>query len=184
MQHPVTHLGLAQLLLCPLPFVDILDDADEIVDGAVSFAHRGHAQSRPNDRAIFTQVALFNAVAVGFITEQASELHQIGLEVIGMGNVLEFFVNKLLSLIAKDLAQAPIYQKPRAVGRNVSDPNRGIFERRPEQFFVLPQSHLGALKPGDVHAGAEHHGWDRPEGPSRKSTRPSTSSSGLRRLEA
>ena len=38
-QHPVTRLGLAQLLLCPLAFVDILDDADEIVDSAVRFAY-------------------------------------------------------------------------------------------------------------------------------------------------
>ncbi len=96
------------------------------------------------------QIAFLQTITVDFALANPSELSQIGLDIAGMGDVPESLGANLIAGIAGDFADAPVYQETGAVGRDMGNPNRGVFEGRAEPGLAAPELLLGMPPLRDV----------------------------------
>src|SRR5262245_63995522 len=75
---------------------NVLNYGDEIVDAAVRVPHAADSETCPDDAAILADIALLDAVAIGFTDECLVEHREIGCKILWVCEVpeglrLEFF---------------------------------------------------------------------------------------------
>jgi len=86
---PLGLAGLAHPLLGQPALGDVLDNRDEILGVSGGFPDEGAGQFDPHHRPVFAQVALLHRVGLYLPGEQAPDVAQDRVEVVGMGDVLE-----------------------------------------------------------------------------------------------
>src|SRR5262250_818604 len=97
----------------------------------------------PDDRAVLAHVALVHVIAVDLSLAHKLDFSNFSREIIRIGNVLERLGKKFIYRIAEDAAQHSVDPEPPAIGSDVCDSNRRIFERGPEpRLAVACQSKL------------------------------------------
>src|SRR4030095_10271637 len=72
-----------------LAHANVLNDGEEIVDGAVNLAHAADREIRPDDAAILADVALLDAIAAGLAGERPLQYREIGCKIVRVCNVLK-----------------------------------------------------------------------------------------------
>ena len=107
---------------------DVLDDADEMAGRAVQVAHQGDRHLGPDGLAVVAQVTLVQGIGGVPAGQQAARLVQVGLHVLGVGDVLEPSLQKLFLIVADEFAQPAVDPQETAVGRRQGDTHRRLFE--------------------------------------------------------
>ena len=132
---------MLELTVEPLSVGDVLHLRHEIPSVAVSIANQGHRQLRPDRRPVTAQVALLQLVARDAAAEQLAEELDVGVEVVGMGDVVERPAGQLLGGVAENCAQRRIDVQAVAVQVDEGHADRRILEgaaevlvRDPAQF--------------------------------------------------
>jgi hypothetical protein len=75
---------------------------------------------------------------------------QGGLEVVGIGDLLEGLLQQLLAGIAEDIAELVVDPQPPSVQRGVGDADSGLLEGNPETLLTLSKLLLRLLLLGEV----------------------------------
>jgi hypothetical protein len=132
-------LAVARGVLGPPAPRDVLDDGDEVLGGPVRVAHQGHSQVDPEDRAILVEIALLQRVARDLAVQHLAHAREIGVEVVGMGDVLEGLGEQLFARVAELFAEPRVDPQPAPVEADMRDADRGLFKGRPEPRLALAQ---------------------------------------------
>ena len=131
--------GLAeQRFLDPLALRDVLDLRNKVERGTAVVAHERHGQVDPHLVAVGVEIPLLHRVAGDLICENPAHELEIGLEIVGVRDVLERLGHELVSRIADDLAQRRIHLKPATVDPYECHPDRCAVERQPEALVRFP----------------------------------------------
>ena len=131
--------GLAQALLHLDARGDVLDDAQVARRVLRGHLHRREGQAYPHRRAVRTQVALVQAVAVDAPGVQAAELAQALGDVVRVGERHRVGPDQLADAAADDLGEARV---------GLGDPARARVEQHHPQRRLLedhPEARLGGL---------------------------------------
>src|SRR4051794_15594769 len=104
-----------QLAVEPLSVGDVLHLRHETPSVAVFIASQGHPQLRPYRRAVTAQVALLQLVARDAAAKQFAEELDVGVEVVGMGDLMERPAGQLVGGVAENRAQRRIDVQAAAV---------------------------------------------------------------------
>src|SRR3954453_8654459 len=91
-----------ELTVEPLSVGDVLHLRHEIPSVAVFIANQGHRQLCPYRRAVTAPAALLQLVARDAPAEQSAEKLDVGVEVVGMGDVMERPAGQLLGGVAEN----------------------------------------------------------------------------------
>ena len=81
--------GRLEPLLVLVLLGHVEDLRDEVERLAVRSAHHSHREIAPDDVPVRVQIALAHAVAVDLSGHSPVEHHQVAVEVLGMGDLLE-----------------------------------------------------------------------------------------------
>jgi hypothetical protein len=122
----------AQLGLEVLAVGDVRHLRDEVQRPALLVAHERDGQLRPHDRSVGVQVALLHLVARNAAVEHAADELEIGVQVVGVREVLEALLEQRLVAVAENCAQGGVHPQPRAIRRDEGHPDRRAVEGRAE----------------------------------------------------
>src|SRR4051812_4928675 len=96
---------------------------------------------RDPDRMPFgVDVALLGPVAVALPDEQVGEGLEIGLDMVGMGDLAEGPAEQLVLRVAGELAERAVDALEAAAGRDQRHPDLAVVERAPEELLGLSQA--------------------------------------------
>ena len=130
-----------------LPLAEVDDLGDEVDRGAERVAQEGDREVADQDAAVGAEVALGDPVGADLPGERLLEQAQVGVEVLGMGDVLEGLRDELVGVVAEHLAQ-------RDVGRH--EATRRGHDRHPDRRVLHRQApELVGLEHG--RALSDHH---------------------------
>ena len=152
-----------EVALEALALGDVLDLADEVERLAVLVAKERDRQQDPDRPPVGAEVALLHLVAGDLAGEHLPDLLEVGLEVVGMGDVLERLGEELALGVSGQVAERTVDAHPAALGGDEGDPDRRVVERLREPLLL--DGPLGLELPvcGDVDDAPEVAG-DRPGG--------------------
>src|SRR5689334_18121248 len=91
-----------------LTVANILNYRDEIIDAAARVPHAADGETCPDDATILSDVALLNAVAIGFADECLVEHREIGRKIVWVCEVSEAFRLEFLYGITKHPGEAVV----------------------------------------------------------------------------
>jgi hypothetical protein len=87
---------------------DVLDLGDEVERGTGRVVDERAAQENPDDLHVFAQVPLFHLVGFDFAAQHPLELAQVGVEIVGEGDVLECQRQQFGLIVADKAAQRSV----------------------------------------------------------------------------
>ena len=97
------------------PRAEVLDLRDEVHRLALRIADQGHAEQAPEHAALLVHVALFHLVGADPPGDQVLEVVQVGIQVVGVGEVHEIAVQQLFAAVAEHAAQFVVDLQPAAI---------------------------------------------------------------------
>ena len=107
-------------------------------------------QQHPDQLALARVVALLHLVGVDLPGHQRVDLGEVGVEVVGVGDLLEGQVDQLLFRVADDVGELLVDEQEAAVEADDRDPVRGGVEGGLEVALGEPGAALGGLALGEV----------------------------------
>jgi hypothetical protein len=87
---------------------DVLDLGDEMQGLTLAIAGEGDVEVDPDDAAILVIVALLHVVGGGASLDEVAHVGEVGLEVLGMGEVLERALGQFRGGVTDDVAQGAV----------------------------------------------------------------------------
>src|SRR5262245_36352875 len=116
---------------------NILNYGDEIVDAAVRAPHATDGETCPDDATILADIALLDAVAIGFADECLVEHREIGRKIVWVCEVSEGLRLEFLDGITKHPGEAVVGAQNCAVATHHRNAHRRIFERSSEAGLAI-----------------------------------------------
>ncbi len=117
----------------------VLNDRDDVERLPLRPPHKRRRQVAPDGLAVFADVALLRHVRRRSPCEQLLRRLQIGLQVIGMGDLGERAARQLVWRIPQDACIALVHAKPAAIRRHKRHANVALLEERAESLLALAQ---------------------------------------------
>src|SRR5436190_22488273 len=114
-----------QVLLDPLALGDVLDLGDEVQGPTVLVAHDRDRQQDPDDRTLLGEVALLHLVRRAVAVDELVDVGEVGVEVVGVGDVREGQFLQLVLAVADQVAQRAVDLEEAPV-----EPDQGHADRR------------------------------------------------------
>src|SRR5207247_4280085 len=109
---------------------------DEDMERAVAFAHQRPHDVDPEVRTVIAQITSLVDASTRPRQKLQSDLLS-GLQIVGVGDVPNVFLQQLLLAVAEHAAQRFIYAHKDALWRYDCDPDRGLREERTEQGIAV-----------------------------------------------
>ena len=144
--------GASQVLFGPLPGRDVIDQGDEVDRLAGPVPHQRDAQDDPDDLAVLVDVPLFHLERCDPSVEHSAGLQEVGLEVVGVGELLEGRGQQLFLGVADDFAQRAVDPDESAVGGDQRHADGRCVKGTSEPLLAQPQGLGGPLLFGDRSA--------------------------------
>lgn len=124
---------------------DVEDLGDEVLGLAGVVPHERHRQVAPHHAPVRAQVALEDPVAVDLPGQRPLELRQVGVEVVGVRDLLEGAGPEVVGLAAQHRARGSVDHRQPAVEVDQHHPDGGVLQRQPPQGRVVARLlHLGS----------------------------------------
>src|SRR5262245_16976143 len=101
-------IAFREARLSMLTVGNVLNYRDAIVDAAVRVPHAADGETRPDDAAILADIALLDAVAIGFADECLVEHREIGCKIVWVCEVPEGLSLEFLDGITKHPGEAVV----------------------------------------------------------------------------
>ena len=112
-----------------LAFGDVFDLRDHVAHAPVGIGHRGGMQRGPHDVAVGVDVALLELVARDLTRRERTELVDVGVPVVGMGDRRERQARELSGCATEHLRERGVHADDHAVGSRHRDADRRVLER-------------------------------------------------------
>ena len=133
-------MGAALVILA-----DVEDLGDEVPGLAGVVAHERHREVAPHHAPVRAQVALEDAVAVDLPGQRPLELRQVGVEVVGVRDLLEGGGPEVLGVAVQHRARSSVDHHQPTVEVDQHHPDGGVLQRQPPQGGVVARLlHLGS----------------------------------------
>jgi hypothetical protein len=145
-ERPVTALGLGDPVGGLTALGDVLDLGDEVQRVAVLVAHERDAEQDPDDAAVLAEVPLLHPVARPLAGDRLLQVGEVGVEIVGMRDVLERQVEQLVLGVADDLAEGGVHLDEAPVRADERHPDRRRVEGAAEALVRLAQQLVGAVE--------------------------------------
>ncbi len=110
---------------------DILRRHDSVVWRAIRGPYQRGGEVDPDWHTILADVALIGVVRVQLACQQALEHHEMGLAVVGVGEVLAGERLELRAAVAEDVAEPRVDAQPAPLQTDESEADIRMFEYRP-----------------------------------------------------
>jgi hypothetical protein len=101
------------------------------------------------------EIAFFHLVVVDLAGQEFVEAGEVGVQVVGKGDVLKCAVQQLFRSAAHDPAERAVYPHKAAFEADQRHADGGIFKRAAETFLAFAQLCLGFFEVMDIRAGAK-----------------------------
>ena len=116
----------------------------------MGIADQRHAEQHPDHAAVAMQVALLELVALDAAGQDLPDIGRVGIDVVGVRDLLEAHVAQAGGVVADQLAQGPVDLEPAAVGGDDRHADGGEVERLAEPGLALAQCGLLAALGRDI----------------------------------
>ena len=157
-----------EALLRLLAVGDVLDLAEQVADRPVAVVDRRDVQRDPDRVSLRVHVALLGPVAVALAIDQVAEGVEIGVDVVGVGDLAEGLAEQLMLRVAGELAEGAVDPLVATAGRDEGHPHVAVVEGLAEELLGLaevpagpPQRQDQRMNGGPDRPG-EHDGDDDP----------------------
>ncbi len=115
---------------------DVLDLRDEMERLVLAVAGEGDVEVDPDDVAVLVMVALLHVVGGGAAFDEVVDVAEVGVEVLGVGEVLEGEAGEFLGLVTDDFAERAVDLEKATRERDERDAVGGVLEGAGEAFLA------------------------------------------------
>src|SRR5262247_1725755 len=130
-------IAFREARLSMLTVGNVLNYGDEIVDAAVRVPYAANGEICPDDATILADIALLDAVAIGFANECLVEHREIGRKIVWVCEVSEGLRLEFLDGITKHPGEAVVGAQNCSVATHHRNADRRIFERSSEACLAI-----------------------------------------------